>query len=91
MNDTAIPLYSRVSLNRDFPEYHLQRGDIATFVDTVPDPDGLEDGCILEIFNALGESIDVVTVPKSAVSALKSDEMPSVRSRNEAIAPHPSP
>lgn len=79
MNDTAIPLYSRISLNRDFPEYNLKRGDIATFVDTVPDPEGIEEGYILEIFNALGDSIDVVTVPKSAVSALHSDEIPSVR------------
>ncbi len=76
MNDTAISLYSRISLNRDFPEYNLKRGDIATFVDTVPDPDGIEEGYILEVFNALGESIDVVTVPKSAVAPLRSDEIP---------------
>ena len=63
-------LYSRISLNRDFPEYQLKRGDIATFIDTVPDPDGIEDGYILEIFNALGESITVVTVPQSAVAPL---------------------
>ncbi|PSN13872.1 DUF4926 domain-containing protein [filamentous cyanobacterium CCT1] len=80
MNDTTIPLYSRISLNRDFPEYNLKQGDIATFVDTVPDPDGIEEGYILEIFNALGDSIDVVTVPKSAVSPLRSDEILSVRS-----------
>jgi len=35
MQDPEIPLYSRVSLNRDFPEYHLRQGDIATFIDTV--------------------------------------------------------
>ena len=63
-------LYSRISLNRDFPEYQLKREDIATFIDTVPDPDGIEDGYILEIFNALGESITVVTVPQSAVAPL---------------------
>jgi hypothetical protein len=80
MNNTTIPLYSRISLNRDFPEYNLKQGDIATFVDTVPDPDGIEEGYILEIFNALGNSIDVVTVPKSAVSLLRSDEILSVRS-----------
>ncbi|MBE9140617.1 DUF4926 domain-containing protein [Nodosilinea sp. LEGE 07088] len=80
MNHTETPLYSRVSLNRDFPGYNLKQGDIATFVDTVPDPDGLEEGYILEVFNAVGESIDVVTVPKSAVSPLRSDEILSVRS-----------
>jgi len=38
----------------------------------VPDPEGIEEGYILEVFNALGESIDVVTVPKSAVVPLRS-------------------
>lgn len=65
-----IELYTRVALRRDFPEYSLKRGDIATFIDTVPHPTGGEAGYILEVFNALGESIDVVTVPKSAVVAI---------------------
>jgi hypothetical protein len=85
MNNTTIPLYSRISLNRDFPEYKLKQGDIATFVDTVPDPNGIEEGYILEIFNALGDSIDVVTVPKSAVCPLRSDEILSVRSLASAM------
>jgi hypothetical protein len=80
MKDTTISLYSRISLNRDFPEYSLKQGDIATFVDTVPDPEGIEEGYILEVFNALGESINVVTVPKSAVASLQLDEILSVRS-----------
>jgi hypothetical protein len=80
MNNTPIPLYSRISLNRNFPEYNLKRGDVATFIDTVPDPEGIEEGYILEVFNALGESIDVVTVPKSAVSPLRSNDIPRVRS-----------
>lgn len=84
MNNTTIPLYSRVSLNRDFPEYNLKSGDIATFIDTVPDPEGIEEGYILEVFNALGESIDVVTVPQSAISPLRSDDILSVRSRIQA-------
>jgi hypothetical protein len=91
MNDTAIPLYSRISLNRDFPEYRLKRGDVATLVDRVPDPDGIEEGYILEVFNALGESIDVVTVPKSAVAPLRSDEIPQVRSLVETMPSSRSP
>ncbi|MFP4101104.1 DUF4926 domain-containing protein [Coleofasciculus sp.] len=79
MNETTIPLYSRISLNRDFPEYNLKRGDTATFIDTIPDPEGIEEGYILEIFNALGESINVVTVPKSAVAPLHSNEILAVR------------
>jgi hypothetical protein len=80
MSDTDIQLYCRIAFNKDFPEYNLKRGDVATFIDTVPDPEGIEEGYILEVFNALGESIDVVTVPKSAVVPLRSDEILSVRS-----------
>ncbi|MEO0397699.1 MAG: DUF4926 domain-containing protein [Cyanobacteria bacterium P01_A01_bin.137] len=80
MKQSTINLYDRISLNRDFPEYNLKKSDIATFIDTVPDPEGIEEGYILEVFNALGESIDVVTVPKSAVDSLQPHEILSVRS-----------
>ncbi|MEM9009484.1 MAG: DUF4926 domain-containing protein [Cyanobacteria bacterium P01_F01_bin.86] len=69
MNEATVKLYDRISLKRDFPEYNLKQGDVATFIDTVPDPEGIEEGYILEVFNALGKSIDVVTVPKSAVES----------------------
>ncbi len=78
-----IELYQRVSLAQDFAEYHLKKGDIATFIDIVPHPTGGEEGYILEIFNALGESINTVIVPKSAIHVLKSDEILSVRSLAE--------
>ena len=61
-----LELYQRVSLNRDFPESNLKKGDIATLVDTVPHP--------------TGESINVIVVPRSAVEPLKQDEILSVRS-----------
>jgi hypothetical protein len=63
-------LYQRVLLNRDFPEYNLKKGDIATLVDTVPHPTGGEEGYILEIFNDIGESINTVVVPCSTVESL---------------------
>ncbi|MEL6129809.1 MAG: DUF4926 domain-containing protein [Cyanobacteria bacterium J06627_3] len=84
MKNSTVKLYDRISLNQNFPEYNLKQGDIATFIDTVPDPEDLEEGYILEIFNALGESIDVVTVPKSAVDPLQANEILSVRNLVEA-------
>ncbi len=75
-----LKLYERVSLNKDFPEYNLKKGDIATLVDTVPHPKGGEEGYVLEVFNALGESLNVIIVPSSAVEPLKKDEILSVRS-----------
>lgn len=80
MNEANILLYGRISLNQDFPEYNLKKVDVAKFIDTVPDLDRIGEGYILEVFNALGESIDTVVVPKSAVTPLHPDEILTVRS-----------
>jgi len=72
-------LHQRVALRRDFDEYRLKAGDIAMLVDRVPHPSGGEDGAVLEVFNAVGESIAVLTVPGSAVEALREDEILAVR------------
>lgn len=74
-----IELYQRVCLAQDIPEYNLRQGDIATLVDTVPHPEGGEEGCVLEIFNVLGESINTIIVPQSAVIALQSNQIFSAR------------
>lgn len=71
-------LYTRVALTRDIPEANLKRGDTAMYIDYLPVDEG-EAGAILEVFNALGESIDVVTVPISAIEALSAEHVPSVR------------
>ncbi len=54
-------------------------GDVAYVVDQVPHPTGGEVGCVLEVFNALGESIAVVTVPESDIELLSADEVLSIR------------
>jgi len=48
-------------------------------VDVVPHPEGLEDGAILEIFNALGKSMYVVAVPISNINQLLEDEILNAR------------
>lgn len=74
-----LELYQEVALTRNFPEYQLQQGDIATLIDFVPHPNGGETGCVLEVFNAIGESIKVVTVPISGIKKLTSNEVFSSR------------
>jgi hypothetical protein len=49
-------------------------------IDTVPHPHDGETGYVLEVFNAIGESIDTVIVPQLAVVPLQADEIFSVRS-----------
>ncbi len=80
-----MELYQRVSLIKDVTMYGLKKGDVATLVDFVEHPDGGERGCVLEIMNALGETIDVITVPQSSVETLKSDEILSVRHFPRAV------
>ncbi|WP_404785608.1 DUF4926 domain-containing protein [Altericista sp. CCNU0014] len=75
-----LELYQDIALTRDLPEHHLKIGDVATLIDYVHHPTDGEEGCVLEVFNATGDSIAVVAVPVSAVEALRADEILTVRS-----------
>ena len=57
-------LFSRVALTENLPKYKLCRGDVATIVEYHPISEG-EDGYSLEVFNATGETIAVITVAES--------------------------
>jgi len=67
----SLPLYQRVSLKRNLPEHGLKKGDVATLIDFVPSPDDGERGCVLEVFNALGETILVAIVRESEIERAK--------------------
>ena len=75
-----IELYEQIALRQDVPDYGLKQGDIATLVEYVPHPTGGEEGCILEVFNAVGDSIAVITVPISVIEPLQADEILTIRS-----------
>ena len=57
----------------------LKKGDVATVVERHASVGG-EDGYSLEIFNALGDTMAVVTVPESMIEPLTRDEVFTVRS-----------
>ncbi len=80
-----IEPYQRVSLTADFPGHGLKKGDIVTLVEYVEHPSGDERGCVVEVFNAVGESIDVAVVPRSAIEPLSSDEILAIRRHSRAI------
>ena len=73
-----IDLFQRVALKIDLPDQGLRKGDVATIVEHLPGNNS-EDGYALEVFNAVGESIALVTVPEFAVEPLTADKIPSVR------------
>ena len=72
-------LFVRVALTEDLPARRLRRGDVATVVEHHPGRPGQEPGYTLEVFNAVGETVDVVTVRESQVEPLTADELLSVR------------
>ena len=75
-----LEMYKEVALTKDIPSENLRQGDVATLIDRVPHPSGGEEGAVLELFNAVGESFAVVVVPLSAVAPLRADQVPAVRS-----------
>ena len=79
----AYKLFEEVVLKKDIPEKRLRRGDVATIVEHHPVSGG-EDGYSLEIFNALGDTISVVTMAESAIAPITKDEIFSVRSLEAA-------
>jgi len=80
----TLELYQEVALTPDLAEYQLRAGDIATLVDVVSHPSGGEEGCLLEVFNAVGDSLTVIAVPISTVEVLGPDEILTVRSLAQA-------
>ncbi len=72
-------LYKEAVLLIDIPEKKLKKGDLVTVVD-YHHAQQSEDGYTLEVFNALGDSIAVITVSASDIAPLQETEIFSVRS-----------
>ncbi len=77
-------LFTRVALAIDLPEYRLKKGDVATVVDYLVAEDTGEQGYALEVFNAVGETIDVIDAAESDLEPLRSDEILNARHLIEA-------
>ena len=63
-----------VVLNRDLPEYGLQKGDLGAVVHTYP-TDGLE----VEFVRLSGKTQAVVTLESSDLRAVNDRDLPAVR------------
>lgn len=64
--EITYKLFEEVVLLKDIPEKKLKKGDVATIDEHHPVSKG-KDGYSLEVFNALGDTIAVITVPESAI------------------------
>ena len=77
-NTRKFELYKDVVLARDLPEERLKRGDLVKLVEHHVGRDR-EDGYSAEVFNAVGGTLALITVPESALEPLREDEMCCVR------------
>jgi hypothetical protein len=80
-----LEIYQRVALCEDLLNNKFQKGDVATLVDCAPHPLNGDRGCILEVFNAVGESLKVIVVKESQIEPLTSNELLMVRHIKETI------
>jgi hypothetical protein len=78
----GLTLHQRVALKRNPPEHRLRAGDVACLVGCVPRPGSGEEGAVIEVFNAVGDSIAVATVPLSELEPLAGDEVMAERRLN---------
>jgi hypothetical protein len=72
-------LFTRVILAQDIPAHGLCRGDLATVVEQYEGAPGQEPGYELEVFNAIGQTVAVVTVRESQIEAPRQEERLCVR------------
>ena len=69
-----LKLYRDAVLTCDLPRHRLRRGDVVKVVDHHVAPDGMQ-GYSIEVFNALGDTIAVTTVPAGLLEPLREDEV----------------
>ena len=79
-------MFSRVALKTDVPENGLRRGDVATIVEYHQGRPGQEPGYSLEVFNAVGETVAVITLRESQIEPLSAKEILHVRPLAAAAA-----
>ena len=72
-------MFSRVALKTDVPEHGLRQGDLATIVEYHQGRPGQEPGYSLEVFNAVGETVAVITLRESQIEPLSAKEILQVR------------
>jgi hypothetical protein len=77
--EMKFELLSRVALKVDVPSHGLRRGDLGTIVEEHVGAPGQGPGYSLEIFNAIGETVAVITLRESEIEALSANEILHVR------------
>lgn len=81
-----IDLFSSVVLTEDIDKHQLKCGDIGVVVEIYTNPANEVLGYELEIFDALGNTLDVVTVLANQVASLHQGQRLSIRPIQEVTS-----
>ena len=79
-------MFSRVALKTDVPENDLRGGDVATIVEYHQGRTGQEPGYSLEVFNAVGDTVAIITLRESQIEPLSATGILHVRPLATAAA-----
>ena len=82
----TFELFTRVALRTDLPDHRLRSGDVATVVEYHPGMPGQEPGYSLEVFDAVGNTVAVVTARESQIEPLTANELLHVRHLAESTS-----
>lgn len=77
-------LFSTVVLTHDLPESGFRHGDVATIVEQIPATSNREGGYLLEVFDASGNTIDVISVLESEIELPKPNAVVNYREYEKA-------
>lgn len=80
-----LELYKEAVIATDLPDLGLLKGDVVTLVDELRAVDGTL-GYAVEVFNAVGDTLDVHMIPASALEPLREDEVFCIRQIEMAAA-----
>jgi hypothetical protein len=74
-------LYQQVVLSKELPDYHLQKGDVATVVEVIPREN--KTGYCLEIFDNNGDTLKVIIVDESDIQEIMPHSVVNYRQLQE--------
>ena len=80
-------LYTNAALSRDFPEHRLCRGDVVEYRRSSP-VDNRESAYSIEVFNAVGDTIGVTAVLRSALKSPAAACPPGTATSNRCFQFH---
>lgn len=76
-----FPLYTQIALGVDIPEHGLLCGDLGTVIEFFPETAAHPAGYAIEVFDALGETVAVFSLPEDSLVALDHQMIPATRLR----------